>query len=310
MEDAIELQSLSRTYRTDAGTVMALDDVDLTIAAGTITGVLGENGAGKTTLTKILSTLLHPTSGTARVFGHDVVSRARTVRGLTTVVFGGDRGLYPMLSGRENLRYFGALHGVRMRELRHRMPELLESAGLADAADRRVETYSKGMRQRLHICVGLLTRPRLLLLDEPTVGLDPNESARLREVIGSFPQQGTTVVLTSHNLLDVERLAQRIVMLRDGRVVHDLSLAQFRSLAGRDAVVTLRLHREAEFTPELLALGAVRGDDSATLDIPIAHWSPQVLGGLAEALRGQTIEHLDVRTTTLDEAFAAATGQR
>lgn len=305
---AIELESLTRVYKTPQRDVVALDDVSLAVAQGEIVGVLGENGAGKTTLAKILSTLLHPTNGTARICGHDVVSEARQVRELTTAVFGGDRGLYPMLSGRENLRYFGVVHGVSSRELRARMPELLEVAGLAEAADRRVETYSKGMRQRLHICIGFLTRPQVLLLDEPTVGLDPRESARLRETIAGFPANGTTVLLTSHNLLDVERLAQRVVMLSLGRVVHDLSLERFRRLAGYDAVVTIRLPPGSKLGSKLAHLGArlQPTPNDVIVTIAIERWSPSLLGDVSAALHGQTILGFDVRPSTLDEAFISA----
>lgn len=307
---AIEVAGLTRTYRTGRGVVTALDDVDLVVPQGQVLGVLGENGAGKTTLAKILSTLLHPSGGSARVLGRDVVAEGRAVRDAVTAVFGGDRGLYPMLSGRENLRYFGAVHGVPSRELRARIPELLEQAGLGDAASRRVETYSKGMRQRLHLCVGLLTRPRVLLLDEPTVGLDPQESARLREVVAGFPGQGTTVLLTSHNLLDVERLADRVVMLRGGRVTHDLGLEGFRRLAGYEAVVTVRLPPDAHVTAAIEALGATvdATGTGTTVSFAVERWTAEVLARLSAALDGQTILDLDVRAATLDEAFARAVG--
>lgn len=305
MTNAIELRSLTRVYQAKAE-VVALDRVDLDVEEGAVVGILGENGAGKTTLTKILVTLLFPTSGSARVFGHDVVSDARRVRTLTTAVFGGDRGLYPMLSGRENLRYFGVLNGVGRRELRQRMPETLEQFGLADAAGRRVETYSKGMKQRLHVCIGLLTRPRLLLLDEPTVGLDPVESSRLREVIAELPAQGTTVLLTSHNLLDIERLAKRVVMISRGRVTHDLELAEFRRLGGVEAVVTVTMADHVRMTAELRALGASVSSDGRRLSTPVARWSSEVLRDLAHALEDQAVEQVDVRSSTLDEAFAVA----
>jgi len=305
MPNAIELRGLTRRYAAKTE-VVALDTVDLDIAEGGVIGVLGENGAGKTTLTKILATLLFPSEGSARVFGHDVVRDARAVRRVTTAVFGGDRGLYPMLSGGENLRYFGVLNGVHGRALRTRMPEVLEDFGLMDAADRRVETYSKGMRQRLHLCIGLLTRPRLLLLDEPTVGLDPNESARLREVIAGFPRQGTTVVLTSHNLLDIETLADRVVMLAHGRIAHDAGVDDFRRLGGVEAVVTVTTDGSAVLTDELKALGAASTPDGSRLNVPVARWSGEMLARLSHALAGQRIERLDVRTSTLDEAFAVA----
>lgn len=329
---AVELTALTREYRTRQRTVTALDRLDLTVPQGQLVAVLGENGAGKTTLAKILATLLLPTSGSAHVLGHDVAAEPATARTLVTAVFGGDRGLYPMLSGHENLRYFGAVNGVPRRELRRRMPGLLASAGLTEAASRRVETYSKGMRQRLHVCIGLLTRPRVLLLDEPTVGLDPNESARLREVIARFPGQGTTVLLTSHNLLDVEHLAERVVMLREGRLTHDLPLDRFRRLAGHEAVVTARLapgdghprdgshHHDgahphdsigtpARLSAELTALGAVlepEDDGTARLTLAVERWSAELLGRISAGLRGWRILDLQVRQATLEEAFARA----
>lgn len=294
MSTAIRLDALTRTFGRGQNQVTALDRISLEVPEGQLIAVLGENGAGKTTLTKILSTMLYPSSGTAQVFGHDVVQAARQVRQDTTVIFGGDRGLYEMLTGRDNLAYFGALHGVRRRDLRSRIPALLEQVGLADAGTRKVQTYSKGMRQRLHIAVGLLTRPRLLLLDEPTVGLDPNESERLRGVIAQMHADGTTVLLTSHNLLDVERLAERVVMVSRGAITHDLGLAEFRRLTGLDAVVTAQLR-----TP----------DGASEVVVPVERWSADTLAALARRFQDEELVALDVRPSSLEDAFALASGQ-
>ncbi len=178
---AIEVDGLSRVFGVRGETVRALDDVTFAVPAGQCVALLGVNGAGKTTLAKVLSTLLLPTAGTARVHGYDVVADTAVVRGLVSVVFGGDRGLYTMLTGAENMAYFGMLAGIRRKDVRTRVPELLAQVGLDDAADRRVETYSKGMKQRLHVAAGLVADPQVLFLDEPTVGLDPNEAGRLRD---------------------------------------------------------------------------------------------------------------------------------
>ncbi|MGO4958179.1 ABC transporter ATP-binding protein [Luteococcus sp. OSA5] len=294
MSTAIHLDGLTRTFRDGARTVTALDRVSLDVPTGQLVAVLGENGAGKTTLTKILSTMLFPSSGSVSVFGHDVVKDAKQVRRDTTVIFGGDRGLYEMLTGRDNLEYFGALHGVGRRELKRRIPELLDEVGLAEAGRRKVQTYSKGMRQRLHIAVGLLTEPRLLLLDEPTVGLDPNESERLRGVIAGMHAGGTTVLLTSHNLLDVERLAQRVVMISHGTITHDLPLAEFRRLTGLDAVVTAHL-------------GV--GERAREVVVPVERWTGSVLADLARRFQDEELVDLDVRPSSLEDAFALASGK-
>lgn len=296
MSAAVEVDNLTRTFKTAQGPVVALDRVTLTIEAGEPVALLGENGAGKTTLTKILATLLYPSSGSARVFGQDVVAEAKAVRLLTTVVFGGDRGLYTMLSGIENLRYFGALNGLGRRELLSRIPGLLEQVGLDEAGRRPVQTYSKGMRQRLHLAVGLLTRTPLMLLDEPTVGLDPNEAERLREVIRTLAGDGTTVLLTSHNLLDVERLASRVIMIAKGHITHDLSLVEFRHLTGYEAIVTATLAD---------ANGVAR-----TESVSVRRWSSDALFDLAQRFSADTLVDLQVRQSTLEEAFALASGKK
>lgn len=289
---AIELEGLTRVFRSSSGDVHALENLNLIIEQGPPVAILGENGAGKTTLTKILSTLLFPSSGTARVLGHDVVRDARTVREETSVVFGGDRGLYLMLSGVENMRYFGALSGLGRRTLLSRIPELLDRVGLAEVATRSVQSYSKGMRQRLHLAIGMLQHTPILLLDEPTVGLDPNEAERLRGIVQEIAMDGTTVLFTSHNLTDVERLASRVLMMRRGQVTQDLTLSEFRSLAGYDAVVTVTL--------------ALPDNGVRTETFPIRKWSPPILSELAERFAVDELIDLQVRPSTLDEAFAMA----
>jgi ABC-2 type transport system ATP-binding protein len=315
----VEVDHLAREFRTRSGVVRALDEVSLTIPQGQIVALLGVNGAGKTTLTKILATILSPSGGTARVLGHDVVQDAGRVRAMTGVVLGGDRGFYGMLSGAQNLRYFALLAGVPHNELSHRVPEMLGEVGLADTADRRVETYSKGMRQRLHVAAGLIARPRVLLLDEPTIGLDPTEANRLREVVAGLRSEGVTVLLTSHQLLDVERLADRVVMLQAGKVVHDLGLAQFALLAGYTAAVEVTLAPGAATADVIAALdnlpsvnpALVRVNESPDgsalgFTLPVEEWSAGLLHAIADAIRGFKVVDIAIRDVDLEHAFAAA----
>jgi len=189
----VEVEELARSYRTSTGVVRrrvveveAVRGVSFEIAKGELFWLLGPNGAGKTTTIKMLITLLLPTSGTARVLGFDVAREAREVRKRIGYVFGGDRGLYERLSGLDNLRYFAELYGVEPRLQKHRIQQLLELVGLAGRERERVEGYSRGMRQRLHIARGLLHDPEVVFLDEPTIGVDPVGARELRRTISSL----------------------------------------------------------------------------------------------------------------------------
>src|ERR671922_1566039 len=189
----IEALDLHRTYKTHTGTIRrrvkeieAVRGVSFEIGKGELFGLLGPNGAGKTTTIKMLITLLIPTSGSARVLGYDVVKDAREVRKRVGYVFGGDRGAYERLSGLDNLRYFAELYGVPPRVQKRRIPELLELVGLTGRERERVEGYSRGMRQRLHIARGLLHDPPVVILDEPTIGVDPVGARELRHTISSL----------------------------------------------------------------------------------------------------------------------------
>jgi len=201
--------------------VRALDKIDFEIPDGELFGLLGPNGAGKTTAVKILCTLLEPTSGHALVKGYDVVKEAHQVQKIVNMVAGGERMLYYRLTGRENLRYFAELYDVPRKEVGKRVEMLLELMGLSDRADDDVEKYSKGMRQRLQVCRGLINDPEVLFLDEPTLGLDVNIAKDLRRFIRDrvVKQQGKSVLLTTHYMFEAEEMCDRIGFLNKGRLV-------------------------------------------------------------------------------------------
>jgi len=238
---AIHTAGITREFRSRKGFLFrevtrteALRGIDLTVERGAIFGLLGPNGAGKTTFTKILSTLLLPTEGQAFVLGHDVVREADWLRPRMGLVLGGERGLYNRINARENLRYFADLYGVPLAERERRINEVLARVDLEWAADRRVEEYSRGMKQKLHIARGILHRPEILFLDEPTIGLDPKSAREMRKLIRSLVADGVTIFLTTHYMFEAEELCPKIAVLSKGRIVAQDTIANLRHLVGGD----------------------------------------------------------------------------
>jgi ABC-2 type transport system ATP-binding protein len=199
--------------------VVALDGVSLAIPVGEVHGLLGPNGAGKTTLVKILSTVLLPSGGHASVCGYDVVSETKAVRPLIGIVFGGERGLYTRLSARQNLEYWGALYRLGGAEIKRRSAALLERVGLSERADQRVEEFSRGMKQRLHLARGLMGDAKVLFLDEPTTGMDPLAAREFRRLIGELKGEGRTILLTTHDMVEAETVCDRVTLIDRGRLL-------------------------------------------------------------------------------------------
>ncbi len=238
---AIETRGLTRTFESRKGFLFrevtrteALRGVDLAVAPESIFGLLGPNGAGKTTFVKILSTLLLPTGGKASVLGHDVVDDSAWLRPRIGLVLGGERGLYNRINARDNLRYFADLYGIPTREREARIDSVLERVGLTWAADRRVEEYSRGMKQKLHIARGILHRPQVLFLDEPTIGLDPKSARETRKLVRSLVSDGVTIFLTTHYMFEAEELCPEIAVMSKGRIVARDTVAGLRHLVGGD----------------------------------------------------------------------------
>src|SRR5437870_1300878 len=233
----VEALDLHRTYKTHTGTIRrktkeieAVRGVSFAIEKGELFGLLGPNGAGKTTTIKMLITLLIPTTGSARVLGYDVVKDAREVRRRIGYVFGGEKGLYERLSALDNLRYFAELYGVPPREQRSRIAELLALVGLTGRENEKVEGYSRGMRQRLHIARGLLHDPSVLFLDEPTIGVDPVGARDLRATIASLVKAGKTILLTTHYMFEADALCDRIAVINKGQIIAEGTPADLKGI--------------------------------------------------------------------------------
>ena len=306
--DPIVAEGLVRRF----GDVLAVDGIDLRVGAGEVFGFLGPNGAGKSTTVRMLTTLLRPTSGRARVAGHDVVTEADAVRRSIGVALQ-EAALDPLMTGRELLHLQAVLHGIEKADGRARASRLLQTVGLSGAADRRVGGYSGGMKRRLDLALALMHEPEVMFLDEPTTGLDPNSRAALWEEIRDLNASGTTVFLTTQYMEEADKLCARIAIIDGGRIVADGSPRQLKAAIGDP---TLRV---------VLVPGADRAVAEATLKrfgelVPDAegYLSARLRGGasrVAEASRALEeadvrIEGLELHNPTLDDVFHRATGRR
>ena len=307
---AVEVHGLVRAFK---GSVRAVDGLDLEVRAGEIYGFLGPNGAGKTTTVRILTTLLRPTAGSARVAGHDVVREADAVRRSIGVALQ-EAAIDPLMTGRELLRMQGALHGLRGGEARRRAADLLERVGLVQAADRRVGGYSGGMRRRLDLALALVHRPEVLFLDEPTTGLDPTSRAALWREVRALNDEGTTLFLTTQYLEEAEQLADRVGIIADGRLVAEGTPAELKARVGQPTLqIELTDAAGAERAREALAgLGSPDVPDPRA-PARVALRAAAGHAAIAPAVRaldeaGVEVASVEVVLPTLDDVFLAVTG--
>ncbi|MGE5747642.1 MAG: ATP-binding cassette domain-containing protein [Solirubrobacterales bacterium] len=291
----IEVRGLVKRY----GEIAAVDDVDLTVNPGDVFGYLGPNGAGKTTSLRMMLGLIRPTGGSVRLFGRDPQISVAALEGVAGFVE--SPTFYPYLSGRANLELYAALDGG---EGRRRIEQVLETVDLRDRAKDKVKGYSHGMRQRLGIASALLRSPRLLLLDEPTTGLDPAGMRDMRQLIRDLADRGITVLLSSHLMPEVEELCNRVAIIRSGRVAYEGSLGELRATAG----VSYRLRttddalarRVCESQPGIEEIEEARPDGllfEASNESAVAGLS------LALAESGAPVLELTPRRATLEELF-------
>jgi ABC-2 type transport system ATP-binding protein len=296
------------------GKVEALASLDLVIEPGQVVALLGPNGAGKTTLVRTLATLLRPDSGTVLVDGRDVVREAPRVRALIGLA-GQHAAVEDAMTGRENLEMVATLYGLDRRQSRARAAQVIEQLSLHAVADRLARTYSGGQRRRLDLGASLAGAPRLLLLDEPTTGLDPRSRLELWDAIRDLAAGGTDVLLTTQYLDEADQLAARIVIVDHGRVVADGTPGELKARAGRD-VIEVHTRDAADLEAAARALARV-GADEPTVDAPTRRVSLPVDAGterLTAAARSLeeervTIDDISLRRPTLDEVFLALTGR-
>jgi ABC-2 type transport system ATP-binding protein len=228
----LELHGLCREFSLRDGSVRtAVDDVSLVVTAGELVSVLGPNGAGKTTTVRMIAGLLLPTSGTILLDGHDVVRERRRAAFSCGFSLGGDTGLYPRLTARQNLSFFGLMYGMRGKALARRATQMLETMGLSDRADDDVSSFSRGMKQRLHLARALLHDPPVLILDEPSAGLDPQSAAAMRSLVARLSEEGRSILLTTHDMREAEELSDRVVLMKDGRIHTESTPSQIRLAA-------------------------------------------------------------------------------
>ena len=297
------------------GDVVALDGLDLEVEPGTVFGLLGPNGAGKTTLVRILATLLRPTAGRARVLGHDVVTESLAVRRRIGLA-GQFASVDEELTGRENVEMVGRLYRLSGAEARRRAGEVLDRFLLADVADRRVSTYSGGMRRRLDLGASLTGRPPVLLLDEPTAGLDPRTRQELWSTVDELRRGGTTVLLTTQYLEEADHLAQRIAVVDHGRIVAEGTAAQLKATVGVQ-MLAVRLTDAASLPAAAAVLADLAAGDEPHVDaatgeirFPVADASASAEAVRRLDARGLPIAAVSLQQPSLDDVFLNLTGRR
>ena len=313
---AIEVTGLRKTYSNVRGTFrrtkvqhIGLSGIDLAIKPGELFGLLGPNGAGKTTTVKILTTLLLPDSGKAHVLGLDVVSQTSAVRRRIGFVFGGERGLYWRLSGINNLRYFADLYRIPPSVSRPRIAQLIERLGLAGREHDKVEVYSRGMKQRLHLARGLLNDPEVLFLDEPTIGLDPVGARELRLLVRELADAGKTIFLTTHYMFEADAICDRIAVIKNGGIVAEGTPTSIKRSVEDKGVIEVEVEaigpeRLAQLRrlPEVTSVSVTERELAQVITLRCGSPS-ELMPQLGAILEGIQLQKVSSREPTLEDAY-------
>jgi ABC-2 type transport system ATP-binding protein len=305
----IETHELTKHLRSKKATVRAVDGIDLTVAPGELVALLGPNGAGKSTTLRMLTTLIPPTSGTARVAGFDVVRQQREVRHRIGYI-GQGNGAGHSQRGRDELMSQGRSYGMRVRDARRRAAELIDSLGLGEVADRTVSTLSGGQRRRLDIAMGLIHAPELLFLDEPSTGLDPQNRANLQEhIVELRKSRETTIVLTTHYLDEADSMAERVIVVDHGRIIADDTPERLKAIHVGDKI-TLGFDHETDAASAASRIPQKLQRYGTELRISVAG-APRLVTGILDDLRavGVPASSVEVTRPTLDDVFLTLTGR-
>ncbi len=326
--DPIEVRSLSKTFtvkegaafRKTAKTVTALESVSFTVRKGEIFGLLGPNGAGKTTTIKTICTLLQPTSGEVYVNGHDVVNEPQQARQDLGVMLTGDRTLYWKLSGRENLEYFAALYHMNRAQAKRRIQELLKLVGLDERQDTLVENYSTGMRIRLSFIKGILHEPPVILLDEPTMSLDPQSARLIREIIQDMRNKGHAILLTTHYMEEADQLSDRVAVIDHGKIIALASPGELKRSVMKSEVIEIEAQNIDPQIVERLkgipnineVVSTIQDPSSLRGQVKVLSSNgkiaiPEMLGILVKG--GVEVSNVKIATPTLEDVFISLTGR-
>lgn len=316
----INVENLCRDYVIEKGfikrkksVVHAVKNISFKVEEGEIYGLLGSNGAGKTTTIKMLTTLLLPTAGVCKVLGYDAYVQEKYIRPKINFIFGGEQGVYRRLSGLDNLRYFSNLYKISEHEQKTRIPYLLQLVGLEDASEYRVETYSKGMIQRLQIAKGLINDPKIVFMDEPTIGLDPIGALKLRKIIKSLSDQKKTILLTTHYMHEAEELCKHVAIINHGKMIANDTIDNLKKQIDNISTLTVELKQMISLEQLSLVNGIQKigwlDKENKILVLKILDNGKSCISDVINLFGSQNVKSIEVKTPSLEDVYINLMGE-